>query len=97
MSSIYRSEAGRQLLQRRYHDYLQSWPLPAEHRRIPTRHGETFVAAAGTLPPFGAGAKYTTLQKKSAMSNDGTDLAVMVKVKDTVDPKKKAGIIRCVD
>ncbi len=65
MSSIYRSEAGRQLLQRRYHDYLQSWPLPAEHRRIPTRHGETFVAAAGAddAPPVvllhGAGTNST--------------------------------------
>ncbi|MFH8344024.1 alpha/beta fold hydrolase [Streptomyces sp. NPDC018045] len=49
MSTIYRSAAGEQELQRRYQEALDHWPVPAEHLRIPTREGETFVLASG--PP----------------------------------------------
>ncbi|MGW5361764.1 alpha/beta fold hydrolase [Actinopolymorpha pittospori] len=49
MNTIYKSEAGANEIQRRYRDMLVTWPVPAEHVRVPTRAGETFVVVSG--PP----------------------------------------------
>ncbi|MFH9864996.1 alpha/beta fold hydrolase [Streptomyces lydicus] len=68
MSAIYKSEAGARELQRRYREALDAWPVPAEHLRIPTREGETFVVVSGPedAPPVvllhGAGANTTMWQ-----------------------------------
>jgi pimeloyl-ACP methyl ester carboxylesterase len=65
MSSVFRSAAGRQLLEQRYRQYLQHWPVPAEHLTIATGHGDTFVIACGPVaaPPLvllhGAGTNST--------------------------------------
>ncbi|MEN2422574.1 alpha/beta fold hydrolase [Streptomyces rimosus] len=62
MSTIYKSAAGEQQLRQRYQEALAAWPVPAEHIRVPTREGETFVVASGPkeAPPLvllhGAGA-----------------------------------------
>ncbi|MFI9226933.1 alpha/beta fold hydrolase [Streptomyces rimosus] len=62
MSTIYKSASGEQQLRQRYQEALAAWPVPAEHLRIPTREGETFVVASGPkeAPPLvllhGAGA-----------------------------------------
>ncbi|NKQ57277.1 alpha/beta hydrolase [Amycolatopsis sp. K13G38] len=48
---IYKTEAGGQEILRRYGEALKSWPVPAEHRRVSTREGETFVVVSG---PAGA-------------------------------------------
>lgn len=47
----YRSEAGALAVLRRYEELLAAWPVPAEHTRVPTREGETFVVTCG---PAGA-------------------------------------------
>lgn len=47
MSTIYKSESGASEIQRRYREALRTWPVPAEHVRVPTREGETFVAVSG--------------------------------------------------
>ncbi|KOG51593.1 alpha/beta hydrolase [Streptomyces griseoflavus] len=54
MSTIYKSAAGEQQLRQRYQEALAAWPVPAEHLRIPTREGETFVVASGPkeAPPL---------------------------------------------
>ncbi|MFF8897028.1 alpha/beta fold hydrolase [Streptomyces lydicus] len=68
MSAIYKSEAGARELQRRYREALDAWPVPAEHLRVPTREGETFVVVSGPedAPPVvllhGAGANATMWQ-----------------------------------
>ncbi|TNC22609.1 alpha/beta fold hydrolase [Amycolatopsis alkalitolerans] len=51
---IYRTEAGGQQIRRRYQQLLASWPVPAEHLRVPTREGETFVVVSGPrdAPPL---------------------------------------------
>ncbi|MFI2264141.1 alpha/beta fold hydrolase [Streptomyces tubercidicus] len=65
MSTIYKSDAGANEIQRRYREALDSWPVPAEHLRVPTREGETFVVASGPedAPPLlllhGSGANTT--------------------------------------
>jgi pimeloyl-ACP methyl ester carboxylesterase len=65
MNTIYKSEAGAREIQRRYQDMLATWPVPAEHIRVPTREGETFVVVSGPLdaPPLlllhGSGANAT--------------------------------------
>ncbi|MFI7090002.1 alpha/beta fold hydrolase [Streptomyces lydicus] len=69
MSAIYKSEAGARELQRRYREALDAWPVPAEHLRVPTREGETFVVVSGPedAPPVvllhGAGANTTMWQE----------------------------------
>lgn len=54
MSEIYRSEAGRQLLDRRYRAALETWPVDNDHLRVPTPEGETFVVVSGPqhAPPL---------------------------------------------
>jgi len=54
MSSIYKSAAGEREVLRRYEETLAAWPVPAEHLRVPTREGETFVLACGPAdaPPL---------------------------------------------
>lgn len=51
---IYKSAAGRQAIMARYEEALGNWALPYEAKRIPTRHGETFVIASGdpAAPPL---------------------------------------------
>lgn len=49
MTTIYKTEAGGQEIRRTYEQALGSWPVPAEHVRVPTREGETFVVVSG--PP----------------------------------------------
>lgn len=53
MTGVYRSAAGRDVVQRRYREILERWPIPAEHRTITTRHGDTFVVSVGNpdAPP----------------------------------------------
>lgn len=54
MTVIYKSEAGRRELLDRYRRVLDTWPVPAEHVRVPTREGETFVLVSGPqdAPPL---------------------------------------------
>lgn len=51
---IYKTEAGGQEILRRYEQVLASWPVPAEHLRVPTREGDTFVLVCGPedAPPL---------------------------------------------
>lgn len=49
MNRIYKSEAGGRMILRQYRELLADWPVPAEHVRVPTREGETFVVVSG--PP----------------------------------------------
>ncbi|KWX67483.1 alpha/beta fold hydrolase [Mycobacterium sp. NAZ190054] len=47
MSGIYRTPAGQRAVEQRYREHLDNWPVPAEHRTVPTRHGDTFVTVCG--------------------------------------------------
>jgi pimeloyl-ACP methyl ester carboxylesterase len=51
---IYKTEAGGREIVRRYEQTLANWPVPAEHRRVPTREGDTFVLVCGPedAPPL---------------------------------------------
>lgn len=49
MNAIYKSETGGRQILRQYRELLADWPVPAEHVRVPTREGETFVVVSG--PP----------------------------------------------
>jgi pimeloyl-ACP methyl ester carboxylesterase len=51
---IYKTEAGGREILRRYEQTLANWPIPAEHLRVPTREGETFVLVSGPddAPPL---------------------------------------------
>ncbi|AYF76104.1 alpha/beta fold hydrolase [Nocardia yunnanensis] len=66
MNAIYKSEAGRAAIQDRYRKLVSEWPVPAEHLRLPTREGDTFVLASGPVdaPPVillhGSGANSST-------------------------------------
>ncbi|MEU0238246.1 alpha/beta fold hydrolase [Nocardiopsis sp. NPDC006198] len=72
MSAIYKTEAGEQELRRRYQEELRTWPVPADHLRVPTREGETFVLASGpaNAPPVvllhGSGANATMWRQDAA-------------------------------
>lgn len=46
-TTIYRTEAGGDLIRRRYEEWLARWPVPADRRTVSTRHGDTFVLASG--------------------------------------------------
>ncbi|MFB8281482.1 alpha/beta fold hydrolase [Nocardia colli] len=54
LTTIYKSERGARKVQQRYAELLAEWPVPAEHRRVPTREGETFVVVSGPedAPPL---------------------------------------------
>lgn len=54
MNSLYRSEAGAQLIAQRYREFLQYWPQPNRQFHVPTRYGETFVVSCGEddAPPL---------------------------------------------
>ncbi|MFI6390016.1 alpha/beta fold hydrolase [Nonomuraea sp. NPDC050547] len=54
MTMIYKSPEGELELLDHYRQVLDTWPVPAEHRRVPTREGETFVLASGPqdAPPL---------------------------------------------
>jgi len=47
-TTIYKTEAGGELIRRQYEEWLAHWPAPAERRVVPTRHGDTFVMVSGT-------------------------------------------------
>ena len=47
MNGIYRSEAGRDLVQARYRELLARWPTGTRQLRVPTGQGETFVVTCG--------------------------------------------------
>jgi pimeloyl-ACP methyl ester carboxylesterase len=47
VADIYKSEAGRQAVERSYRDALQRWPVAHRQLRIPTSQGDTFVIASG--------------------------------------------------
>jgi len=49
MGGIYKSEEGARAVRERYLQFLERWPSPSQHLRIPTCQGETFVVACG--PP----------------------------------------------
>jgi pimeloyl-ACP methyl ester carboxylesterase len=51
---IYKTEAGGREIRRRYDQTLAQWPMRADHLRLPTREGETFVVACGpdAAPPL---------------------------------------------
>lgn len=50
---VYRSAAGRATVERAYRDVLERWPVPADHRTVPTRAGDAFVLVSGPVeaPP----------------------------------------------
>jgi pimeloyl-ACP methyl ester carboxylesterase len=54
VTTIYRTPAGGDRVRERYAVTLRAWPVAAEHRRVPTRQGETFVVACGRAeaPPL---------------------------------------------
>ncbi|GAB2487777.1 alpha/beta fold hydrolase [Nocardiopsis aegyptia] len=47
MTTIYSSPGGERVLREHYLRALRAWPVPAEHLRVPTGQGETFVLACG--------------------------------------------------
>jgi pimeloyl-ACP methyl ester carboxylesterase len=49
VTAIFTSPDGERAVGQRYQELLADWPVPAEHLRVPTREGETFVVASG--PP----------------------------------------------
>ncbi|MEV6655453.1 alpha/beta fold hydrolase [Nocardia fluminea] len=63
---IYKSDEGRRLVEQRYREHLDAWPVPREELRIDTGIGETFVVASGPVqaPPLvvlhGSGANAST-------------------------------------
>lgn len=54
MSTLYRSAASEAQVRALYQRVLDNWPVPNEQRRVPTRHGETFVVSCGPedAPPL---------------------------------------------
>jgi len=49
MAAIYKSPEGQEQVLARYAEVLGRWPVPCEHRRVPTCEGETFIVVSG--PP----------------------------------------------
>ena len=47
MAGIYKSEAGRQLVEQQYRRALERWPVACDQRLVPTRQGDTFVIVSG--------------------------------------------------
>jgi pimeloyl-ACP methyl ester carboxylesterase len=54
VSSLYRTEAGAQLIAQRYREFLQFWPQPNRQFHVATRYGATFVVTCGQddAPPL---------------------------------------------
>lgn len=54
MSGIYKSADGARVIQERYLEFLNRWPVANQHLRVPTREGETFIVACGpeSAPPL---------------------------------------------
>ncbi|AXB42750.1 alpha/beta fold hydrolase [Amycolatopsis albispora] len=54
MTTIYKTETGRQEILRGYEQVLSNWPVPAERRHVPTGEGDTFVLVCGPedAPPL---------------------------------------------
>ncbi len=52
--SIYKTPTGERQVMEIYDAILARWPGPCQTRRVPTRHGETFLIAAGdpSAPPL---------------------------------------------
>ena len=46
-TTIYKTEAGGEQIRRQYEEWLAHWPVPADRRTVPTRHGDTFVMVSG--------------------------------------------------
>lgn len=80
MSTIYTSPDGERELRTHYRRALESWPVPADHLRVPTGQGETFVLACGPrdAPPVlllhGSGAN------AAAWTADAAELAGRARV-----------------
>lgn len=51
---------------------------------------------APPMPPFGPSSKYKSLHKVNGVASDGSHIAIGMKVKDSVAPKSKAGVLNCV-
>src|SRR5215510_14797968 len=47
VAAIYKSDAGRQIVEAQYHEALERWPVEHRQLRVPTREGETFVIVSG--------------------------------------------------
>lgn len=47
MTSIYKSEEGKQKIEALYRQALQRWPVPSRQLLVPTGQGETFVIVSG--------------------------------------------------
>ena len=47
MAAIYKSDAGRQIVEAQYREALERWPVEHRQLRVPTREGETFVIVSG--------------------------------------------------
>ncbi len=47
VTEIYKSPAGKQVVEGLYSRVLQRWPVPNRHVTVPTRHGDTFVIVSG--------------------------------------------------
>ena len=53
MRDIYKSEAGRRVVEEQYRRVLKRWPVASEQRIVPTRQGASFVIVSGdpSAPP----------------------------------------------
>jgi pimeloyl-ACP methyl ester carboxylesterase len=47
VAGIYKSEAGRQAVERHYRDVLERWPVPNRRVLVPTCQGDTFIIVSG--------------------------------------------------
>jgi pimeloyl-ACP methyl ester carboxylesterase len=83
VTTIYKSDVGRQAIHALYRRALQQWPIAHGELRVPTCHGETFVIASGdpaapALVVFhGSGANSSTwIREAAAFSRDHRVYAV---------------------
>ena len=47
LAPVFKSDESRRTLLAAYDEHLAHWPVPAETREVPTRHGSTFVISSG--------------------------------------------------
>jgi len=54
METIYKSEAGKELILSLYREILEEWPMANRQYQVETRHGSTFVIESGDAakPPL---------------------------------------------